>query len=201
MLRCPSDTPAFSFDVANLTRQVLGNLFLEQFAAYEKAYNEGSRSLMVDYEDRLICLLDDIDLITGTQEAFLLGKWIGDARAWGSTPEEADYFESNARNLLTTWSGEDMLLNDYASRMWNGLVSSFYKVRWTMFFDAVNSALNAGETFDEEHYEMYRRDVTAFEGDWWRNRRGTFSAVPSGDAPAIAARLCEKYAPYFNEEK
>ena len=38
-------------------------------------------------------------------------------------------------------------LSDYANRDWDGLVDTFYKVRWRMFFDAVLAAFDAGEPF------------------------------------------------------
>ncbi|MBO4571022.1 MAG: alpha-N-acetylglucosaminidase [Bacteroidales bacterium] len=199
LLKADASGAAYSFDVANLARQLLANLYLTVFADYEEAFKAKEREKMASLEKELVGIIDDLELITGTQRDFLLGKWIEDARAWGATPEEADYFESNARNLLTTWSGEDMLLNDYASRQWNGLLSSFYKVRWTMFFDAVNAALDAGEEFDEDHYQAYWKDVTAFEGKWWRERLGTFPSKPSGDAKKIAKAICGKYGPKVRE--
>ncbi|MBR5056183.1 MAG: alpha-N-acetylglucosaminidase C-terminal domain-containing protein, partial [Bacteroidales bacterium] len=200
LLKADGSGSEYSFDLANLTRQLLSNYYLDVFTKYEAAFAEKDRETMKALEKEMTGLLDDIDRITGTQSYFLLGKWIKDARSWGKTTEEADYFESNARNLLTTWSGEDMLLNDYASRTWNGMVSSFYKVRWTMFFDAVNAALDAGEEFDEEHYQAYWKDVTAFEGVWWRERPGKFSSKPSGDSKKIASELCSKYGPSIRNQ-
>ena len=193
LLKAGGSGDAYCFDVANLARQLLANHYLTVFAGYEAAFKAKDRARMSELEAVLTGIIDDMERITGTQRDFLLGKWIEDARAWGSTPEEADYFESNARNLLTTWSGEDMLLNDYAARQWNGLLSSFYKVRWTMFFDAVNAALDAGEEFDEEHYQAYWKAVTAFEGRWWRERIGKFPSKPYGDAVGIASDICLRY--------
>ena len=52
-----------------------------------------------------------------------LDKWIDDARKMGDSPQLKDYYEKNARNLITTWGGS---LNDYASRSWAGLISDYY---------------------------------------------------------------------------
>ena len=38
-------------------------------------------------------------------------------------------------------------LSDYANRDWDGLVETFYKPRWEMFFNAVLDAFDAGEPF------------------------------------------------------
>ena len=73
-------------------------------------------------------------------------KWISAARAWGRTPQEKDYFERNARTIITVW-GDSYYLSDYANRDWDGLVETFYKPRWEMFFSAVMDAFDAGEPF------------------------------------------------------
>lgn len=195
---------AYEFDLVNLTRQMLGNYSLDVFKAYEKAYNEGDRETMAVREAEMMELLADMDTLLGTRSEFLLGKWIADARSWGVDEAEKDYFESNARNLLTTWGERDKYLNDYANRTWNGLVSSYYAPRWRMFFNAVNKAVANGNgkapgtEFDEEALKAYRNDVTAFEEDWWVSRPGTFSAVPSGDGIALAKALYAKYLPKVN---
>ena len=62
------------------------------------------------------------------------------------TPEEKEYFERNARTIITVW-GDSYYLSDYANRDWDGLVETFYKPRWEMFFNAVLDAFDAGEPF------------------------------------------------------
>lgn len=194
LLAADGKNSAYSFDVANITRQMLSNYFLTIFRDYEQAYTEGNREVMKSKESEMIEILDDVDKIVGTQSAFLVGKWIADARAWGKTSEEADYFEENARNLITTWSDKAMLLNDYASRTWNGLTKTFYKVRWTMFFEAVNKVTDEGGTFDDTQYELYKEAVTTYEKKWWDERMYEFDTEPVGDSKAIASELYGKYA-------
>ena len=88
-----------------------------------------------------------------------------------------------------------MLLNDYASRTWNGLTKTFYGERWRMFFDAVDAALDRGIAFDEEAFAGYHKRVTDFEKAWWEGRQGVFPASPTGPVRPLAARLYAKYAP------
>ena len=93
---------------------------------------------------------------------------------WGANEKEKLYFEQNARNLLTTWGEKASLLNDYASRSWSGLISTFYAERWKMFFAAVDRAVLAGQNFDDAKYEDYKKDVTEYEERWWKDCIGTF---------------------------
>ncbi|MBR4789184.1 MAG: alpha-N-acetylglucosaminidase [Bacteroidales bacterium] len=193
LLEVNGKNSAYTFDLANVTRQLLANYFGDLKLRYDKAYEQRDRETMKALSDEMLSVMDDIDRVIATHPYFLVGKWIADARSWGSTPEEEDYFESNARNLITTWSDKDQLLNDYAARTLNGLTATFYKVRWEMFFKAIEACLDEGAEWDDAHYNAFCEDVTTFEKSWWTDRTGTFPAKPAGDAKAIAAELYEKY--------
>lgn len=194
MLQADSKERAYEFDVANLTRQLLSNHFLTVFRKYEQAYNRRDRARMSILQKDMMGIINDVDRIVATQEFFLVGKWIKDARSWGGDSlREARYYEQNARNLITTWSDKDQLLNDYASRTWAGLTKTFYGERWRMFFDHVNKALDEGKAFDEDHFAVYRDAVTTFERYWWQQCLGNFSDKPIGDSKQIAKELVAKY--------
>jgi alpha-N-acetylglucosaminidase len=188
LLQEPSHASAYEFDVVNLTRQYLSNGFEATFAAYKKAYEAGDRGAMADLETSLLGIFDTMEKLLSTQSYFLVGKWIADARAWGATPEEADYFESNARNLLTSWGPRGNLLTDYADRTWAGLVSTYYKGRWQLFFNAVNASLDTGTALDED---ALLEQIKDFEYDWWAHRPGTFPATPSGDPVAAVKEVLD----------
>ena len=144
----------------------------------------------------MTAILDDTDPILATESAFLVGRWIKDARAIGITDEDKDYFESNARNIITTWGEEDALLNEYASRAWAGLTETYYAYRWKEFFKDVDAAIEAGQPFDEK---AYHERICKYEGQWWRKRLGQFSAVPQGDGIALAKEIAQKYRQQLEE--
>lgn len=197
MLAAEGVGDTYAYDLTNITRQLLSNYFLTSFRLYEKAYNAGDRAEMNRRKAEMLSILRDLDTLLATQSAFLTGKWIDDARSWGVTDAEKDYYESNARNLITTWGDADKPLNDYASRTWQGLVSTFYMPRWQMFFDAVDSAMDRGVKFgdkaDDPEFLAYKKRVCDFEKNWWRYRVGSFPATPQGDSREVAASLLAKY--------
>ena len=188
LLETNSHTSSAGFDLVNLTRQFLSNRFESIFAEYKKAYDERDRATMTEKKAALLDTFDKMEELLSTQTYFLLGRWIADARAWGATPEEADYYESNARNLLSTWGDRGNILTDYADRTWAGLVSSYYKPRWQMFLDAVDAALDAETEFDEEALLEALKD---FEYKWWSERPGTFASTPNGDPRAAVRKVLE----------
>ena len=193
LLEVDGKNRAYAFDLANLTRQMLANRFDGLKKQYEAAVAEQDRETMKTVSAEMLEIIGDIDKVIGTHSYFLVGKWISDARSWGKDDAEKTYFERNARNLITTWSDKDMLLNDYASRTWNGLTGTFYKVRWEKFFAAVDAALDQDGSFDEDDYNAFSDDVTTFEKQWWDECLHTFPAQPVGDAKAVAAELYAKY--------
>lgn len=197
LLESEAQGASYEFDITNLTRQWMLNGFRDIFNAYKEAVNNQDRPLMDSLANTMLILFDDIDLLTGTQSYFLMGKWIADARQWGKNEDEALYFEQNARNLLTTWSDNDQVLNDYASRSYNGLLGSFYKYRYELFFEAINEALEANEEFgdtrENPRFAAYLEDVTTFEKQWWTDCIGQFSATPSGNSVQIAQQMLNKY--------
>ena len=97
-----------------------------------------------------------------TRREFSLEDWIRDARSWGRTPREKDYYEMNARTIISVW-GDSPHLCDYANRDWDGLIESYYKVRWQKFFDAVIGAFDAGKEFDAGRLD---RELWDFERRW-----------------------------------
>lgn len=194
LLEADGKGSAYSFDLANITRQMLANYFDELKVKYEEAYANADTAGMKSVSGEMLQVIDDIENVIGTQSYFLTGKWIEDARSWGGTDEEKTYFEKNARNLITTWSDGDMLLNDYASRQWNGLTGTMYKVRWEKFFAAVEKCVEEGAEWDDEHYNAFSKDVTSFEKSWWDECIGDFPSTPQGDSKDVARKLYERYS-------
>ena len=182
--------PAYDFDIVNLTRQWLSNCFDDLAAAYKEAYAARDLVRMAALRDRMLTLFDDMDTLLASQTYFLVGKWIADARSWGATPEESDYFERNARNLITTWGDRGNYLTDYASRTLSGLTASYYKSRWEMFFEAAEAAAAAGTELDEAALRERFKDM---EKNWWSECPGSFPAAPSGDAVLLARRMLASY--------
>lgn len=199
MLDAEGHGAAYDFDLANLTRQLLSNHFRDVFNDYRAAV----RTVPVDtaaldsLQGVLLGIFDDLDRVTATHPYFLMGRWIAEARAWGADEAEADYFEQNARNLLTTWSDRDQVLNDYAARAYNGLLGTYYRPRYELFFSAVRDALAAdailSDSRDDARYAAYLDTCTTYEKRWWHERLYTFPSTPQGDARTVVAELYEKY--------
>ena len=134
------------FDLANTRRQSIRNNALAVRKRFSDAYKAGNRDEMVAASQEFLGMCDKMVVELKKCHDFSLDDWIRDARAWGTTEAEKDYFEMNARTIITVW-GDSHQLTDYANRDYDGLVETFYKVRWQKFFEAVLAAYDAGEPF------------------------------------------------------
>lgn len=190
-----SDNPCYQYDLVLVGKQVLANYatiiqqkFIEDYETKDLA---AFRMNSTDFLE----LIDDMDRLMSTNEAFLLGKWISDARDWGTTHEEKALYEKNARDLVTLWGGKDAFLHDYASKQWAGLFKGFYKQRWQMFINEVDECISKGK---EYNHKMSDDKIRAWEWEWV-NSSESYAARPEGDVVIVSKELYEKYADKLRE--
>lgn len=177
----------YRFDITDITRQVLANLGLWQFGRMTKALDAHDATAFTRESQLFLAMILDQDRLLGTQQAFLLGKWIADARAWGTTPAEKDQLEKNARTLITLWGPKAPAasLHDYSNREWSGLLGDFYYGRWRLWIEHLSKILR-GEA-------LPAIDWYAWENAW-TEQRNSFPAAPVGDPVRESMRIGTKYA-------
>ena len=71
-----------------------------------------------------------------------------------------NYYERNARYLITLWGGH---LSDYASRAWGGLIGSYYGGRWRLYIHDILASARTGKPFDQKAFDEKR---SQFEQTW-----------------------------------
>lgn len=73
--------------------------------------------------EKAVEILYQIDRLLESHPNNRLQTWVDYARSHGKTEEEKNYYEANAKRLITTWGG---VQNDYAARIWSGLIRDYY---------------------------------------------------------------------------
>jgi len=179
----------FRYDLADITRQVLVNYADTLQRAFAAAYAKNDKEQFHLISSKFIELLTDVDQLLATRSDFLLGRWISDARKWGTSPGEKKLFERNARNLITLWGDEKSTLNEYSCRQWSGLINGFYKARWKQYFDYVNRQMRQNAPIDQKDFESR---ITHWEWQWV-NGGEAYPDKPGGDAITMARKLYKKY--------
>lgn len=189
LLDTESDRDMYEYDIVNIGRQVLGDCFIYVRDRFTAAYEAGDMSAMRQNASTMLEIIDDMDRLTACHRSFSLKEWIDSARSFGSTESEKDYYETNARTLISVW-GDSYHLSDYASRAWAGMLSSYYKARWELFFNRVMDAVSAGKEFDAKAFDD---ECWKFECEW-ADASYEIEYPAGGDGKAVSKELYEKYA-------
>ena len=148
------ESNALAFDRANTRRQVLANMSGPAFNRFEEAYKAGDRDGMVTAKDNFLALMDSLTAVLESRPEFSMEDWVEDARSWGVTEEQKEYYATNARTIITVW-GDSPALLDYAAREFDGLVADYYKPRWQMFFDEVIAAFDEKRPIADLHEKLW----------------------------------------------
>ena len=180
-------TDAMTIDLIWVGRQLLGDLFLIEKQAFDKAYQEKDKNAFYAHSDMLFEILFDLDQLNSHHPHATLSQWLQQARDLGTTAQLKDYYEMNARRLITTWGGS---LNDYACRNWSGLMWDYYTKRWENYIREVTVAVISGNSFDEQ---AHRAATDKFQDKWV-----TLTEEPNTDTPDLdilthCRTLREKY--------
>ena len=166
LMKAPASRASSRYDVVNLLSQWMGNRFMAVRDTFAAAYQAHDEDRMRKAYDEAMFLVKRCDELLGKVPEFTFDQWLADALGWASTVQDTLYYDRQARQLLTTWGGP--ILNDYANRMWSGLVRSYYGMRWTLFFcEAMHVAPAEGREYDQK---VLDKKLSEWEQDWVENR-------------------------------
>lgn len=123
-------------------------------------------------------LFDDLEKILGSSENFLVGKWLSDAKALATVPEEEKNYEYNARNQITLW-GPRGEIRDYANKQWSGVMADYFSKRWQGFTQFLTKSLEERKAFNasffnEWAYRNVEEPFTLSNKNYPAEPRGTF---------------------------
>lgn len=78
-----------------------------------------------------VSLLLNADRLLLSHPLHRLDRWIEQARDCGASAMDCERYEINAKRLITTWGGRQ---EDYAARVWSGLIKDYYIPRLQLYF-------------------------------------------------------------------
>ncbi|XP_014663294.1 PREDICTED: alpha-N-acetylglucosaminidase-like [Priapulus caudatus] len=175
----------FRYDLVDTTRQALQLIAAYHYTELVGGYRSWSIPTVQKAGRKLLLALDNLELILGTNEKFLLGSWLEAAKSLATNDQERVLYEYNARVQVTLW-GPDGNILDYGKKQWAGLVSHYYRPRWQLFVDILLQCLSTGKHFNQ----------TAYNEDVFRNverpftfARNSFPIVPTGDSVVVAKQI------------
>jgi alpha-N-acetylglucosaminidase len=181
-------------DLVVITKQILDNLIIPLRKKINEAYVKKDTVELEKQTKIFLGIMDDQNRLLATQPEFLLGKWIHDARQFGNDAASKAYYEKDARVLITTWGNEGNEIIDYACRDLSGLISSYYKVRWEMFFGKLKTGLKNNIPLD---MDSINKEMASFEWNW-TDQQQSFGYEPQGNQIGLVREIHKKYRTLFN---
>lgn len=175
----------FEYDLVDIVRQAVAEKGRLMYRVLVDAYKAGDRELFKLSSDRFLRLILMQDRLLATRSEFKVGRWLESARNLGSTEEEKDWYEWNARVQITTWgnrvAADDGGLHDYAHREWNGLLRDFYYLRWKTWLDEQLKSFEGGQPKTIDFYALEEP---------WTLKHNSYASEAEGNPVDIA---CEIY--------
>lgn len=175
----------FEYDLVDIVRQAVAEKGRLMYRVLVDAYKAGDRELFKLSSDQFLRLILMQDRLLATRSEFKVGRWLESARNLGSTEEEKDWYEWNARVQITTWgnrvAADDGGLHDYAHREWNGLLRDFYYLRWKTWLDEQLKSFEGGQSKAIDFYALEEP---------WTLKHNSYASEAEGNPVDIA---CEIY--------
>jgi alpha-N-acetylglucosaminidase len=185
----------FQYDLVDLSRQILADYASTLQQNIVAAYRSKNQKSFQINSSKFLELIKDMDHLLATRKDFLLGKWLNDAKRWGTNDAEKALYEKNARNLITLWGDKDASLHEYANKQWSGLLTGFYLPRWQYFFKHVAAKMNSGQKFSQEAFD---KKIKVWEWNWVQGRE-LYNERPEGDPVVVSKMMYQKYAKMISD--
>jgi alpha-N-acetylglucosaminidase len=158
-----SDT--YQIDRINFQRQVLANRADAVFAEVVTAFNNKDSAAFERAVGRFLRLHDETETLLNGHPFYRLETYKQQALRSGATPEERRNNLSNALMLITYWGENNRKednLHEYAYKEWAGMMVSFYKRRWEMYFSYLRGQLRG--------VQVEAPDFFGWEREWVKSR-------------------------------
>ncbi|WP_261167127.1 alpha-N-acetylglucosaminidase [Microbacterium sp. Marseille-Q6965] len=187
----PHGRDVLAHDVAEITGHVLAQGTRHHIRGILAAFGRRDAPGIRAHAARLRRDLLELEAVCATRPESRAAGWIAAARAWGSTPAEADVMERDARSLVSVWGHQHSGLHDYSGRHWSGLIRDLYLPRWEAWAAWL---AEVAEGRGEPDPAAFQRTIVGIE-EAWRTRTGGGEGAnaPAGDTLALAARLLARH--------
>ena len=139
----------YNYDFIDVVRQAMVDYAAELLPLIKAAHDKGDNTEYTRLYQLYLQLMLDLDAMLSYDENFKLERWTSLARniadeVGGTTENDRNWLEWNARTQVTVWSKGDTDLHDYSNRCWAGLIKDFHYKRWKHFFENNGNAPSGG---------------------------------------------------------
>ena len=145
-------------DLCEITSQYLGGKAEILTKLIDQEYVLGDTLQAKFLQSRFECLMLGIDLLLSQHPTMRLDRWVNFASQNAKNKLQKKQYETNAKRIVTIWGPP---VDDYAARMWSGLVGDYYLGRWKVYFNSRNSGKSVDLAEWERNWVEYDYRKTA----------------------------------------
>ena len=173
------DTELYRADALEFAATVLCHKAEDWFTYAYNAHQAFQPEIRDEAGEWALELLTNADRLLENHPTLNLQRWIDFARATSNDIKEQDKYEMDARRILTVWGAPKIKsgVNDYAARMWSGLIRDYYRDRMKGKLEK----LKLNEPYDKRAFE-----------DAWVLKKGLSKITPFSDPLQSAIDLVKQ---------
>ena len=157
------ESPLYEADLIENTVHYIGAKMEVLVKNWETEFSNNNMkgALAIEKEFEQLALTADRLLLS--HPTMKLENWLSRAQSYaGGNKELKSYYDHNARRIITVWVKPP--LDDYAARIWSGLIRDYYLPRWQQYFESKRS-------------DKYV-DLAKWEVSWVESPKGLSKAKP-----------------------
>lgn len=152
------DSPYYLTDLCEMTAHYLGGKSELLTKLIDQEYLLGDTLKARFLQSRFETLMLGMDRILSQHPTLRLDRWLSFAKKSARTDAQRKQYEINARRIVTIWGPP---VDDYAARIWSGLIGNYYLGRWKEYYRGRESGepVNLAEwerRWVEENHDSYR---------------------------------------------
>ena len=152
------DSPYYLTDLCEMTAHYLGGKAELLTRLIDQEYLLGDTLKARFLQSRFETLMLGMDRILSLHPTLRLDRWLSFAQKSARTDAQRKQYDINARRIVTIWGPP---VDDYAARIWSGLIGNYYLGRWKEYYRGRESGeqVNLAEwerRWVEENHDTYR---------------------------------------------
>lgn len=189
----------YNYDFIDVVRQAMVDYAAQLLPLIKAAYDSKNTDEYTRLYTLYLQLMLDLDTMLSYDENFKLERWTSLARniadeVDGTTENDRNWLEWNARTQVTVWSKGNTDLHDYSNRCWAGLIKDFHYWRWKYFFENNGNAPSGGWFSGFEYpWTVDFNNVYSYASD--------YSQIVIPTDMSATAKAAETFGKYFGRVK
>lgn len=170
-----SGSPLYRNDLEEMAAHYLGEKAEILTKMIDQEYLLGDTLQALQLQKRFEHVLTSMDSLLSQHPTLRLDRWVNFATQAAKTDEQKKQYEMNARRIITIWGPP---VDDYAARIWSGLIKNYYLKRWQNYY----ASRQSGQPFD----------MAAWERNWVENNQDAQTNIAPFDVVGFAkARISQ----------